>query len=271
MMIFKLYRRGGQVLMGSYIKNELKRAIFSKNSLIVFIVTLVLYIFSFYNFANVPGFNLREFKQANDSLDVFIYIRKDALGLILPLLAAFIFSDSYLLDTESGFINSIYLRISKKEYVTTKILVNALASGIIIAITSSIISIFLIVMLGIHKTNLNTLTGPFSYIYYQSRVSYLILLIINSFIFNAIFATLALGVSPWIKNRYLTVLSSFFYYLISGTLFGYLHLFKLNGSILFTLNPIASEIDIIVYQLVLFIVGALLFYIGVLWKNEKNN
>ena len=250
--------------MNYYFKNEFKRVLFSRRSIYVFIITLGLLLISFFNFINIEGFNLNEFKVIYDSLDVYIYIRKDLLVLIAPILASLVFSDSYLLDSESGFLNYIYIRTNKIKYITIKLLVNALVSGIVITFASSIIIL-------LNNNHLHDITGPFNFIYYQSRILYFLLLLGVSFIFNVVFSTLSLGLSPWIKNRYLTTLSSFFYYFLSGTLLVSIGLTNLNANILYTLNPIAAESNIILYQIILFIIGVILFFTGVLFKDEKNN
>ena len=257
--------------MNYYFKNEFKRVLFSRRSIYVFIITLGLLLISFFNFINIEGFNLNEFKVIYDSLDVYIYIRKDLLVLIAPILASLVFSDSYLLDSESGFLNYIYIRTNKIKYITIKLLVNALVSGIVITFASSIIILFLIILLGVNNNHLHDITGPFNFIYYQSRILYFLLLLGVSFIFNVVFSTLSLGLSPWIKNRYLTTLSSFFYYFLSETLLVSIGLTNLNANILYTLNPIAAESNIILYQIILFIIGVILFFTGVLFKDEKNN
>lgn len=257
--------------MSLYFKNEFKRALFSKKSLIIFIIVFVLFIISFINFTNIKIFifNLSEFKKLYDSIDVFILLKDDALVLLAPILASFIFSDSYLLDIDSKFINFIYTRVSRKKYFFTKLLVNALASSLVITFASILVFICLYCILGLNQTSLHQPINSFTYIYAQSRFLYLILLFITSFIFYTIFSTLSLGISPWIKNKYLTVLSSFFIYILSGTLLQYMGLSKLDGTILFTLNRIATQLDIVIYQIVLLVIGYLLFYFGVLKKNEE--
>lgn len=119
--------------------------------------------------------------------------------------------------------------------------------------------------------------GAFSSLFYQNKFFYSMLIIIISFIFSAIFSTLALGISPWIRNRYLTFIFPFFFYIISGTIFEYIfqitklnRYFSLNAINLFDLNPIASKANIIIYQVILFLIGISLFYFGVMYKDEKN-
>src|SRR3712207_7147689 len=62
---------------------------------------------------------------------------------------------------------------------------------------------------GIRDVNMQSGLGAVSFIFYKSRILYCVFLILISFIFNAIFANLALGISPWIKNRYLAILFFF--------------------------------------------------------------
>lgn len=255
--------------MKSYIKTELRRAILSKNALISFIITFLVLFIAFLEFVHFPRFSINNMRDRYDAIYLFTRIRHSTkasiLVLIAPLLASLAFSDSYLSDKESGFLKFIYLRIGQKKYIFSKIIVNSIVSGLVISLASFVMLFFLICVYGIKDVNTLNL-GPFSWIYYKSRLLYATFLILISFIFNVIFANLALGISPWIKNKYLTFIFPFFYYIISGTILP----FSLNGTILFTLNTEATELNIIIYQLALFLLGIVLFYVGVVYKDEKD-
>lgn len=255
--------------MKNYLKIELRRAILSKTAIISFIITFLVLFVAFLEFVHFPRFSISSLRDRYDAIYLFIRIRYSTkasiLALVAPLLASLVFSDSYLLDKESGFLKFIYLRIGQKKYLWTKVIVNSIASGVVIRLASFVMLIFLICVYGIKDVNAINLR-PFSWIYYESRLLYAILLILVSFIFNVIFANLALGISPWIKNRYLTFVFPFFYYIISGTLLP----FYLNGTILFTLNSHSTEFNIIIYQLALFLLGVVMFYFGVMYRDEKN-
>jgi len=260
-----------------YLKNEIHRAIISKNAVIAFAITLFSLMIAFLEFVHFPTYGIKSSKLLFDAVDIFIRIRystrASTLVIIAPLLATLAFSDSYLLDKESGFLRFIYMRLPQKKYVWIRLLVNSIASGFVISLASLVMFIFLISFYGIRSTDILNISGPFSWIFYKSRFWYSIFIIIISFIFNVIFSTLALGISPWIKNRYLTLISPFFYYIISGTVFQMLKInkyFNLNGTILFTLNPITTQQHIIIYQCLLFLIGIGLFYFGVIYKDEKN-
>lgn len=258
--------------MKEYIKSEFYRAMFSKNAAIGFLLTLGSLVVAFLEFTKCYIYGID--KHMYDSVYIFTKIRyatgASILVLIAPLIATLIFSDSYLLDKESGTLKFIYLRMSKKKYIWIKILVNAIVSGIVISL-ASLVMFFILVSLygvsnGVPNITLYSVEGPFSSIYYKNKFLYAMLLIGVSFIFNAIFATLALGVSPWIKNRYLTFIVPFFYYIISGTILPN----RLNASFLFTLHSSTTVNSIIIYQFCLFLFGIILFYFGVMWNDENS-
>lgn len=263
--------------MSHYIKSELKRAIFSKSSLITFLATLIILAVGFLAIVFINGnFEFNFYKKFYDSFDIFLltraFGRASILSLVAPLLAVLVFSNSYLQDKDSGFLKLIYTRMNKKKYIISRIFVNAISSGVIISTALVVILIFISLIFGI-KTNPDShfqVMGSYAFLYEKSKWIYVIFIIILSFVFNAIFATLSLGISPFINNKYLSILSPFFIYVLSTTLFSYIGFGKLNMGILFTLNADGSEIKILVYQLLLLFIGIVLFYVGVLYRNEKD-
>lgn len=255
------------------IKCELKRAVFSKTALLTFFIILISLLIGFSNGLK----HLNDLKSHYDSIDVFLkYVGYDGsinlLCFIAPLLATLVFSNSYLQDKNSNFLKFIYLRIDKKRYIISRIIVNALSSGIIIVTALTVFLIIIISLLGL-KTNPDSIfniTGPFAFLYQKSKWIYIVYFIINSFIFNTIFSTLALGLSPFINNKYLSFLSSFVIYIISMTLFPYIGLSAFNMGLLFLTNTAVNELFIIIYQSALLILGIILFYLGVSYRNEKD-
>ncbi|MFA6939514.1 MAG: hypothetical protein WCQ54_00810 [Clostridiaceae bacterium] len=263
--------------MKHYIKNEIRRAIISTNAFVAFSITLGLLIIAFLEFIHFPTYGIKESKVLFDAVDIFIRIRSTTrasfLVLVAPLIAAIIFSDSYLIEKETGFSRFIYLRMSQKKYIWIKAIVNALVSGLVVGLASVIMLIFLLCSYGIRVTNAFEVKGPFSSIFYSNRLGYAFFVIFILSLFYMIFATLALGISPWIKNRYLSLILPFFYYIICGTIFDILPInrfFNLNATIIFNLNPVTNEQHIIIYSCLLLILGFSLFYFGVVRKSEKD-
>lgn len=268
--------------MYNYFKAELKRAIFSKYFFIAFSITLMLLVYSFFEFIslgwNSNPFNFHSLENYYDSFDIFIISRTENrasyLGLLAPLLASLVYSDSYLSDKSSGYLNFIYIRTNKKNYIITKLLVNILSSGLSIVLASLLMLIFLISIFGItiNSENVLNLSGPFSNIYYSGNKSlYFFIILSISFIFNCIFSTLSLAISTFVNNKYISFLAPFFYYIISGSLFIIIGVSKLNATRLFMPKNDISISETIIYQSFLLILGTITFIYGVLFADEKIN
>lgn len=260
-----------------YIKNELKRAIFSRSALITFLITLIIMIIGFLGVVSIDyDFKLNFYKELYDSVDIFLmaraFGRSSILGVIAPLLAALVFSNSYLQDKDSGFLKFIYTRMSRKKYIISRIFVNSISSGVIISAALLVILFFISLIFGI-QTNSNSqfeVRGAYVFLYAKSKWIYTVCIIIISFIFNSIFATLSLGVSPFLNNKYLSFLCPFFIYILSLTLSPYIGLSKLNMGLLFRPLVNGSEIPVLIYQCILLVICIVLFYVGVLYRNEKD-
>lgn len=260
-----------------YFKNEIKRALFGKNALISFSIALVGLIIPLLVFINFPHYGIKESKEYFDAIDVFTRIRSTSsaafLVVILPLLSTIIFSDSYLLEKETGFTKFIYSRMSIKRYVWIKAIVNAIVSVLVGSVASFIMLMFLICTYGIRVTDELQIGGPFSDLFYSNKLAYsLICVLITGICYMAI-ATLALGLSAWIKNRYLVLIIPFFYYILCGTLveiLGINRIFNFNLAQVYSLNVVVSTPHVFIYPALLLLLGFGLFYVGVIFKNEKD-
>lgn len=88
--------------MSKYLKVEFKRAILSKNAIIVFIITLMALIIAYVEANGIKG---QHFLSEYDAVYIFMHIRwaerASYLVIIAPLLATLVFSDSYLLSIGS--------------------------------------------------------------------------------------------------------------------------------------------------------------------------
>lgn len=202
--------------MKHYIKNEMKRALFGKNALISFLIALVALIIPLLVFINFPHYGIKESKEHFDAIDVFTRIRSTSpaafLVVIFPLLATIIHSDSYLLEKETGFAKFIYSRMSIKKYVWIKFIVNALSSALVGSAASFMMLIFLISTYGIGNriSNIVTVGGPFSSLFYSNKLGYGLICILITGLCYMVIAALAMGLSAWIKNRYLVLIIPFF-------------------------------------------------------------
>ncbi|KLU62471.1 ABC-2 family transporter protein [Peptococcaceae bacterium CEB3] len=258
--------------MTRYFKNEMKRALLGKSALISFLIALVVLVISFLAFLGFPHYNVFWLKRSKDAIDVFINIR-DNLVVIFPLLATIIFSDSYLLEKQTGFTKFIYSRMSLKRYVWIKFTVNALTSAVVGCAASFIMLVFLIFTYGIGiRFATERAIGPFSYLLSSNRLGYGLIVVLTTGLCYMTMATLAMGLSAWIKNRYLVLIIPFFYYILCGTLLeilGVNFIFNLNLAQVYGLNYISTW-QFLLYPILLVLLGFSLFYRGVILKNEKD-
>lgn len=256
--------------MKQYFRSELKRVLFSRRALFsLFIGIGILYV-------GFPKFEfIGNLSDQYDGVDMFFIIRdlKGFYAVIFPLLAAIIFSDSYADEKQYSFTNFIYTRIDIKEYKKVKVLVTGIVATIIGMITALALFLCTIFIFGIrHTTNFQTF-GTFGFMYYSNKLIFALIYIIINGVCYGVMAELSLGLTAWIKNKYICLIIPFFYYIISASLFeviGINQIVNLNFTCVFSSNVTMSEVNLIIYSLVLFIIGVGMFFIGV--KNyEKDN
>ncbi|BDC00631.1 TPA: hypothetical protein ACF2DS_001847 [Clostridium perfringens] len=271
--------------MKYYFKTELKRALLGRNAIISFFITVGILIASFMNYIGMTNPNLKLVKYFlenpnADAIDAFITIMSSSIVIVFPLLSTIIFADSYLIDKESGFIKFIYTRLSIKKYVLVKVIVNSISSALIAIISSLLTLIFLIIIFGIKNQSITSYTsnilGPFNFLLVSSntRLIYALIRILSFSIGYIVMSTLALGLSAWIKNKYLVLIFPLFYFIFCGTV---LDILGINSVFDFHLARVLSlkysmttPIHLFIYPLLLLIIGITLFYSGVIIKNEKD-
>jgi len=235
--------------MKNFFKFELKRSIFSKSTFFsIFVIALCIF-YSYYDYTIVLSPYV-------DGIDIFIYVISDYLALLAPLIACIPFSNSLLIDEESGIQPYINSRLSRRKYLTCRLIANFSVSSLIFFVVELGAFTILIFIYGIND-NHNEILGAFSNIYYNSKLFYGIISIIITTLFGGIFSTLALGISNIVKNKYLTIIIPYVYVIISGTIFeliGLNDLINLHVCSLFNihLRSNTTSFALILYDLILF-------------------
>lgn len=263
-----------------YFKNELKRALFGKGTIISFSITLGILIAAFMKEFGFESIKYISQYPTFDAIDALLIVMSSNIVIVFPLLATIIFSDSYLQEKESGFTKFIYTRMPLKKYVSIKVIVNSISSALVAGASSLFMLIFLLVTVGIRNPQIasytNNIHGPLSYLLdsRDTRLIYALIIILLFSIAYMVTATLALGISVWVKNRYLVLIAPFFYYILCGTIverLGINRIFDFHLARVISLsNPMTNLPNVVLYPLLIFIVGVALFYIGVVIKNEKD-
>lgn len=247
--------------MYKYFKVELKRAVYSKNTLFAAVLVFILLVIPAYKESINPWPN-------EDGIDFFIrigaYLPTSYLPLLAPIIACIPFSNSYILDKASGFSKYIYPKLEVKRYLTIKLLVNAIVSGVTLFIPQMIMLTILLIIRGINSNKIE-MVGAFSIIYSNSKIAYILILLIVQFVFGAVFSTFALGISSINENKYLTIIIPFIYVIITGTVFeilGLNNIFNFNVVTLFDISYYAKMTisNVVIYDALLFSIGNALFY-----------
>ena len=218
-------------------------------------------------------FLFTDYKGAN-AISLFMYSHSAGtiavLSLLFPIIVSLPYASSFVEDINTSLINYIHIRMNKFKYIISKLIVNALIGGYVLA---SVMLVFFIVYLFMRNFNIDRPNNfdiyVFTDIFTQSPFTYVILLIMNSFLCGMAFATIGLGISAWIKNKYVAVIAPFLFYIFSGTV-----LYKINplfhAVVIYDLNYIhnITYIFSFLYASLLIVIGCSLFIFGVLRIEE---
>ncbi|WP_336775271.1 hypothetical protein [Paenibacillus sp. MMO-58] len=126
-------------------------------------------------------------------------------SIFAPLLSTLPFADSYVTDLKTGYLRSILMRTNKKQYIWTKLAVNALGGGLAVSLPMFISLIFSFLF---YKNDLPldaSLLGAFSTLGKYSPLLYALLLSAVGFLFGMGWATFGLALSIMIHNRFLVL------------------------------------------------------------------
>lgn len=248
--------------MLNYFKSEFKRLFISINTLIAMLMVIVCLIIPYIDEVRMPW-------PGADGIIYFIRIGAclpySYLPAFAPLIACIVSANSYIADKNSLTISYIITRIERKKYFKIRLLINILISGLVLLIPEILMLLFLIICHGLNNNTTIEVVGAFSSIFSYSKVLYVTILLMISFIFGSVFSTFALGISAIVENRYLTILLPYVYVIISGTIFavtGINNVINLNVITLFDIgySLTLTGINVIMYDLVLFLIGCIMFF-----------
>lgn len=196
---------------------ELKRSLTNRNTPIAVIIgILCMIVGTEMNLLNsnfhTDAFYLFSFSYAHGTSSILL--------IIVPILVCLPFSTSYLQEKQSNFQQNIYVRINKRKYLITKVIINGLVGGLTITIILTISFLIFLIFKGTHSTvdlvNYLDLSGTPAYLYGISPFLYVLVIIIGSFFGGFTFSTITLSLSTIIKNKYISLLSPFILNAITG-------------------------------------------------------
>lgn len=188
--------------MKSYFKLEFKKTIFSWRTIISSLIILASFIIPYLNELTFPYPGL-------DGVDYYIRINEFSyIGFIGPVIAGLIYSTSIIRDKESGFMNKLLEVIDVKTYFTVKLAINALITSIVFAVSHGIAILYLIITYGINNTAIKDIgCGAFIGVYYVSKITYIILMLLVISLSSAAFSIFILGVTTAVGKKLIAYLS----------------------------------------------------------------
>lgn len=246
--------------MNNYYQVEFKKAFYSRRFLIAIIFSFIClcvggieYLSGYIDSSNLGSFYLFTESYSSGFYSIYIYLS--------PIICSIPFALSYLDEKESKTLNLIVEKIGFNKYIKTKLLVNMLCGGVTLSLSLIIYYLFLLLVKGISPDDiayyeLNQSLGSFIG---NNQFLYVIIEIIFSFICGATFSNLTFCVSFILKDKYLSALSSLFFYMLSSVVLSRFSTY-LNSQIIYSFS-LSIDIGIlprIIYACVLNLISILI-------------
>lgn len=249
-----------------YFLSEFKRSVISSKTLLAIILTFICMLiggseYIFTNIFDVGAIYIYKYAYSDGTISLIVFLA--------PIIACIPFATSYITERESNFTQYIYTKLQPGKYIAIKIFLNAFLGGFVLLCGAGLFLIFIILLKGFNINDLITLNNSISNIFEISPLIYILIELLQLFIFGVVLSTLCLVISEFVRNKYLSVVCTFFIYMIIGvTSSGYCH--YLNIQMLYDLS-IYPEIGILyrlLYATLLLVVSIGIFFVRVNSKEK---
>lgn len=223
--------------MKNIFKIELKRAFFNINTLLslgIGITMVMLHLFFLvlplskslneymsYNLPMMyPGWLFSSWFGGNRA-NIYVF----SFFIIIPLISALPFGDSFFSDVKGGVINNICTRCNKKHYYLSKYISVFLSGGFTVVFPLFLNLIFSMLLLPSLKPEVSTFNtlireaSTFSHLYFTHPFIFILIKLFMLFLFSGILATTALWASYYLNHQFLVVISPFIIYLTIISIF----------------------------------------------------
>ncbi len=206
------------------------------------------------------------------SYDNFIFFNLNSISniliLIFPILSVLSYSDSYLEDIHSGLIKYIYTRYSKNKYLACKFVANFIAGGL--AFVIPLIINFIILILSYPSLPTHSILGKqtilcgglFASLFYAHPIIYIGMWLVIYFMYAGAFASIALGISTIIRNKFVVLFIPFLLCNVIGIVLDVMNKYYYSPLSFLYLST-KQDIRIIICEFVgIMIVSISMFYFG---------
>lgn len=220
-----------------------------------------------------PGypFNVSEMWIEGNSFDMqgFLYF------YVMPLIAALPFGTSYFTDQKDGYLKGIYMRVSRKRYLSAKYTATFLSGGMAVVLPLILNLMCCMVLLPnlVAQTPMahNGISGRnlFYEIYYTNPLVYILIFLCLDFVLAGLFACIALSCTFLSDYKIIIAIAPFFVQLTIHVLCGVIIEMPQWSSVFFTRSGFGLENLMI--PLVYIVVGGLLTAGVFLYKGERED
>lgn len=246
-----------------WVYNELHRAVFSKRMLLGLALCLASLWYGCYD-CDSPN---------TGYIDLFLFAQGYSptaiIALMFPLIAVLPFGMTYREERQSGYYFLVCSKTGRIKYCLIKLLYAFLTGILAVGLPNFLLLLICLLIKQGLLCESSIAIGFLWSLYCDHPLLYGLLIVANSALCGGIFSLLGIGISAWIKNKYLAALLPFVCYIFSGMVLSYIHPW-LNAIELFVLNAYeAGAMLYIVYDSVLLGAGILLFITGVYHEDFK--
>ena len=214
--------------MWNILKNECKRSLFNKWTIISMLIVTVFCAIQFYDCFNARMMYFDIVKELGQEKSINVCITtayenwilfqpnmyRYVIIFVMPILAVLPYGTSYYSDLKSGYIKQMATRMSMKTYMKIKYLATFLSGGIAITLPLFVQFVLNATIYPLHKPYRfnGSMSGQYSFavdLFYEYPMLYTIFRLLIVFIIAGLLATVALLVSKYIYNLFSVFITPF--------------------------------------------------------------
>jgi len=239
--------------------NDLKRAILNKKMLFSLVISFICLIVGSYE--SLFLYSNTDF--ADTYFNAICTGTSCIFALLYPLLACVPYADIYSEEYKTGYTNYVFMKVSKKRYILSKVLSCGIGGGVAVSLPTVVFLIISVIKNGtsiVDSTIVTYITHGQDF-FINSPILYCVLYSVNSFICGFIFSVLGLVVSTYTQNKYLIMLIPFAFFIFSAMFFANSFI-DLNPITLLDINSY-EETNIVfnaIYKIAVLMISYCLFY-----------
>ncbi len=167
--------------------------------------------------------------------------------IIVPILAALPFADSFFVDQKSGYLKNVFTRCKKRDYFFSKYIAVFLSAGC--AVVIPLLLNLLVTALLLPSTVPTACTGIFpmfsnqmwSVLFFTHPYWYIFFYLLLDFVFCGLWSTLSLIVAFYVNNRFVVLLVPFLLYVGAYFLLNFIGMDAMKVNPFFFLRPTQGD------------------------------